>query len=235
MKTIWLLAPALAALCACSSPVPDSAAGVGFGDYQAYLASMKAGDAAAVEAHAHASAIGGEPVQTAALPAAAPVSTSELASAGIGATSQQTAAVITPAAEPVVTPTATAAPIETSAWESEPPLNTVENLRDTAANAPAAAPAATGAALERPTDLGPNLAAFALATNHAVGQPVYGRVFPSRGRAQRTCSKYPSPDRAQIAFLSAGGPNRDLYGMDPDGDGFVCGWNPDTFRSVVSR
>ena len=40
------------------------------------------------------------------------------------------------------------------------------------------------------------------------------------------CAAWPSPEAAQRAFLAQGGPQRDPLGLDPDGDGRVCGWTP---------
>jgi hypothetical protein len=44
----------------------------------------------------------------------------------------------------------------------------------------------------------------------------------------------PSDDLAQEAFLSEGGPERDRLGVDPDGDGFACRWDPTPFRRAAS-
>jgi hypothetical protein len=77
---------------------------------------------------------------------------------------------------------------------------------------------------------------FALATSHAMGQRVYSRSgFNSAERAQRRCAAYATPDLAQADFLANGGPERDRLGLDPDGDGFVCGWSPAPFRAAVRR
>ncbi|PRY94552.1 hypothetical protein BCF33_0143 [Hasllibacter halocynthiae] len=88
----------------------------------------------------------------------------------------------------------------------------------------------------RPESTGPNLAQFALSTTNAVGQPIYrrGGVF-SASRQERNCARYSSADRAQAAFLAAGGPDRDREGLDPDGDGFACGWSPAPYRAAVGR
>ena len=51
--------------------------------------------------------------------------------------------------------------------------------------------------------------------------------------AGRTCSGYASADIAQRAFIAAGGPILDPKGMDPDGDGFVCGWDPRPVRNAA--
>jgi len=86
------------------------------------------------------------------------------------------------------------------------------------------APPSTGAA-------GTNIAAFALATSHPVGQQMYRRSNPFRRSAfDRACARYPSDALAQEAFLAAGGPGRDRHGLDPDGDGYACRWDPAPFR-----
>ncbi|MGS4944594.1 hypothetical protein ACVDG3_03875 [Meridianimarinicoccus sp. RP-17] len=85
----------------------------------------------------------------------------------------------------------------------------------------------------RPTEEGPNVVAFALATDHAVGTARYARDNPSAERAERACERYVSADLAQEAFLRAGGPEGDRLGMDPDGDGYACGWDPERFRRAV--
>ena len=72
-----------------------------------------------------------------------------------------------------------------------------------------------------------------LATTNRVGQQVYSRSgLTSTARFQRNCARYASPDLAQEAFLAAGGPERDRRGLDPDGDGFACFWDPTPFRMV---
>ncbi|SMR70779.1 hypothetical protein SAMN04488030_0391 [Aliiroseovarius halocynthiae] len=86
---------------------------------------------------------------------------------------------------------------------------------------------------DRPASSSTSIVQFALSTTNSVGQSVYQRSSLSgAARAQRNCSRYTSADFAQIAFLEAGGPKRDRYGIDPDGDGFACGWNPAPFRAA---
>lgn len=78
-----------------------------------------------------------------------------------------------------------------------------------------------------------NLVAFAKSTTHRIGQRVYSRSGArSSAAAARTCRSYGNPDEAQRAFLSRGGPEADPMKLDPDGDGFVCGWSPDPFRAL---
>ncbi|ETX29510.1 hypothetical protein [Roseivivax isoporae] len=78
-----------------------------------------------------------------------------------------------------------------------------------------------------------NVVQYALQTSHGVGQPMHSRgPFSSKAKEQRNCARYPSADAAQEAFLEAGGPERDREGLDADGDGFACGWNPAVYRQA---
>lgn len=86
----------------------------------------------------------------------------------------------------------------------------------------------------RPTEGRPNIVSYALSTSHARGTKVYSRSPIRLGaRSERRCAAYPSADQAQIAFLEKGGPRRDRLGLDPDGDGFACAWDPSSFRKSV--
>lgn len=90
----------------------------------------------------------------------------------------------------------------------------------------------------RPGDDQPNIVQYALRTNNPRGVQLYSRVglFPNpEARMRRNCAKYGSSDLAQIAFLSKGGPQRDRMGLDPDGDGFACNWDPAPFREAVKN
>lgn len=89
---------------------------------------------------------------------------------------------------------------------------------------------------QRGQDGQPNIVQYALSTTNPVGTQLYSRAgFNLQAKAQRNCARYPSPDQAQIAFLTNGGPDRDRKGLDPDGDGFACAWDPSPFRSAVSN
>ena len=85
---------------------------------------------------------------------------------------------------------------------------------------------------QRPGETGPNIVEFALSTNHAPGVQMYKRGGLKRDSAA-ACGKYASPDLAQQAFLAKGGPDRDRMGLDPDGDGFACSWDPRPFRTAL--
>ncbi len=85
----------------------------------------------------------------------------------------------------------------------------------------------------RPGDTGPNIVEFALATKHAPGVQMYKRSGIGVRSADSACAKYSSPDQAQQDFLAKGGPDRDRMGVDPDGDGFACSWDPRPFRTAL--
>ncbi len=89
---------------------------------------------------------------------------------------------------------------------------------------------------ERRGSAGPNIVEFAVSTSHAKGQAVYSRsALSGERKQQRACAEYLSADQAQRAFLAAGGPERDRLGVDPDGDGFACAWDPAPYRRAVSN
>ena len=90
---------------------------------------------------------------------------------------------------------------------------------------PTALPSRTGAE-------GPNIVQYALSATNNVGESIYRRSGLSFTNPQKACAKYPSPDLAQQAFLEAGGPERDRKGLDPDGDGFACAWDPTPFQKA---
>lgn len=89
-----------------------------------------------------------------------------------------------------------------------------------------------GALPVRPGESGPNIVAYALATNHPPGVQLYRRSGLRFTDPLVACARYGSSDRAQEAFLAGGGPERDRHGIDPDGDGYACDWDPRPFRAV---
>ncbi|MEM8592916.1 MAG: hypothetical protein AAGF13_10355 [Pseudomonadota bacterium] len=85
------------------------------------------------------------------------------------------------------------------------------------------------------TNAGPNIVQYALSTTNIVGQQVHRRSgLSGQNRFLRNCAEYASADQAQQDFLARGGPERDRRGLDPDGDGFACGWDPAPFRVVAN-
>ena len=88
--------------------------------------------------------------------------------------------------------------------------------------APTAVPTRSGSAQ-------PNVVEYALQTAHPRGSRLYSRIGVNLvAKAQRNCARYVSADEAQIAFLA-----RDRLGLDPDGDGYACAWDPAPFRAAV--
>lgn len=82
----------------------------------------------------------------------------------------------------------------------------------------------------------PNIVEFALSTSNPRGTSVYARSGSNNAaRAARNCARFASPDQAQTAFLSKGGPQKDRQGLDPDGDGFACSWDPAPFRQAANN
>ncbi len=87
---------------------------------------------------------------------------------------------------------------------------------------------------DRPANTGPNIVKYALEAPNEKGQEWYSRSFiPREERFQRNCAEYLTPDDAQRDFLARGGPERDRRGLDPDGDGFACGWDPAPFIQAI--
>lgn len=84
-----------------------------------------------------------------------------------------------------------------------------------------------------PPPLIPRVAAFALRTTHQPGQQQWRRN-PLRADGQSICTQFPTRDQAQDRFLRDGGPERDPNGLDADGDGFVCGFDPNELRASAN-
>ncbi|WP_147103428.1 excalibur calcium-binding domain-containing protein [Tateyamaria sp. syn59] len=82
----------------------------------------------------------------------------------------------------------------------------------------------------------PNVVQYALQTRHPKGTQVHRRFgVGSAARFERNCAAYNSADEAQIDFLARGGPERDRQGLDPDGDGYACAWDPAPFRRAAGN
>ena len=85
----------------------------------------------------------------------------------------------------------------------------------------------------RPGSSAPSIVEYAIKTTNPMGVQLYSRPFASETRFDWNCAKYASQSAAQEAFLVKGGPKFDPNGLDPDGDGFACYWDPGPFRSVL--
>jgi len=224
---------ALAVLGACSPTIPDSGAGVGFGDYDEFARQQAARDAA---------------LQGNALPAPQSVSSQTLAPASASGGSPVTAAGIAPSANNdgavQASPTNAAPVLRAGGISAENDFNAVSGQRSIEGDAAKRAQNQQQYQVIQPTALptrsgdgggGPNIVAYALAAKNAKGQQIYRRnSFNAASKYQRACSGFASQDQAQQAFMAQGGPAKDRKGMDPDGDGYACAWDPAPFRNAVN-
>ncbi|PRY23604.1 hypothetical protein CLV78_10495 [Aliiruegeria haliotis] len=233
MTRLAIAAMVLMGLAACEPQVPDSAAGVGFGDYSEYQRQQQQARAAR-DAQLAASTTVLPPEATGAPTAAgAPsggVSSADLAAAGIGAAPNTQ--LITPAAGAPLAATAAGAAYVSGANTTASSQQTFQGGQQPEVRSATVSPTAVP---QRPGDTGPDIVAYALQTTNRVGQQVYSRGMTNESRSARKCGKYVSSEMAQRAFLESGGPQRDKLGLDPDGDGFACQWNPEPFRRAVSQ
>lgn len=239
-------------LTACSPPVPDSAAGVGFGDYNSYFRGAQpapVAPAAPILPPAQAPA-GFSPQGAAAaidratgVAPAAPVVTQPAATPPIGAVIAGNA--------PATRPRGNApAGIKEESGELLPANAGVSDEQDFAAVAARETIQSDKERIERnksqyqvdqPTAVptragdvgGAGIVQFALSTSHPVGTQMYKRGSLRLKNTDAACLKYGSPDMAQEDFLNSGGPERDRKGLDADGDGYACGWNPAPFRAAL--
>jgi len=206
-------------LASCGAPTPDDAAGVGFDNYQGYAADR----AELAGSIVPGAAISDEKVIT------GPIELTESAMTLPDATQDN-----------ANTPRKTANP-DNPTISDEQDFSSVSGRESIASDRDRIAAQRKAYQVIQPTALptrsgsaGPSIVEFALATSNQVGQSLYKRSsLSSRSRFDRNCAKYASSDLAQAAFLKSGGPKRDRSGLDPDGDGFACYWNPAPFRQAV--
>lgn len=253
MRTIYG-ALGLIALGACSPKIPDSAAGVGFDNSQSVQQAREA--QLSGQAIAPPLAVSSEPL--ASLPPATTASVAQpapgsvdIAAGAAAAIAASEGAVPNPVEDPLPTsaPDPAPKPLPADVQASNPRISdendfgavsSRETIESDAARiarnkeqyttvAPTAVPKRDGSG-------GPNIVQYALSTSNPVGNRIYSRSgINLAGKAQRNCATFASPDQAQIAFLDAGGPKKDRRGLDPDGDGYACSWNPAPFRKAVSN
>ena len=237
-------------LAACAVQVPDSnpnAAGVGFDGYDAYQTER-------IRREAELQAMRRASVTPEAQVIAAETMTALRIERPIGGTAPVAASAAAPSAGTVAgtapVQTAAIAPAQATAPATVQPNNpgisdeqsfdAVSSRESIASDAERLARNRQQYQIVQPTAVptrdgsgGPNIVAFALSTTHPLGTPMFersGRV--NLERFNRVCASYGSNDQAQEAFLANGGPERDRKGMDPDGDGFACYWDPSPFRSA---
>ena len=77
-----------------------------------------------------------------------------------------------------------------------------------------------------------NVAKFARDTKNKKGEKIYTRLGSSIYNNWSECSKFKTKDESQRKFLENGGPYKDEFNLDPDGDGFACEWDPMIYREL---
>ena len=256
MKTGFFSLLAVAALAACTPPpaVPDSGAGVGFGDFAEFEL-----ERARREALLNGQPIGApltatrQPVTTAGPNPNPVIPTSDLAAAGIGTSAASTGTAALDAGAPL---NATAGgPVGETAAERERRLannpeisdensfDAVSSRETIESDAERRQQQAENLVVVEPVplpntraDSGPNIVSYAINAPNQKGQEWYSRsILSGDNRFSRNCATYRNPDEAQRDFLTRGGPERDPRGIDPDGDGFACGWDPAPFRAAAGN
>jgi len=236
-----LILVSLSLLAGCA-PAPPPAAGVGFGSYQDYLAER---EAALSGRPAPGTAPGGQitsgPITSGPIGAAPPSvqTVTVYPSTGaqpFGAPLSATApsAALPPAAPPAGAPASTARISDEQDFEAVAERETIESDRARLEANRQQYQEVAPQPLPQRTETGPNIVAYALSVNNRVGQPVWRRTGLSLANHERACAAYASPDQAQADFLRRGGPQRDPRNLDPDGDGFACGWDPTPFQRARS-
>ncbi|WP_209504625.1 MULTISPECIES: excalibur calcium-binding domain-containing protein [unclassified Ruegeria] len=232
---VLLLVPALTLAAACTNVAPLTSTGFNTPEYQAQREAQLAGQGGAIN------------------PLLAPVDVSQQPLGASGASTfatgenadiaNQTAAALASTSGQSAVPVSPASGSSSSAISDEQDFAVVSERRSIQSDAArieqnrqtyeVVAPTAVP---ERTASGQPNIVQYALSTSNPVGTQLYSRSgFNLQAKAQRNCAQFPSPDQAQIEFLSNGGPQRDRKGLDPDGDGYACGWDPSPFRSAVNN
>ena len=212
-------------LSACAQAVPESGSGAGFQGY---------GDSSQYRTQRDAELAGQPPAATIPPATVAPATATPAAGAPGASASDPAheASVATSAAPTTNSPNLSDEQNFDAVATRQSIESDAERLRQQAAAyqviEPTALPSRGGAS-------GPNIVQYAISTQNEVGQQIYRRsALGGLARFQRNCAKYASSDLAQEDFLRAGGPQKDRKGIDPDGDGYACFWDPTPFRQVNS-
>ena len=220
----------LGALCACASNVPESnpnMRGVGFGNPSDFEAMRAARDA---ELEARRAPVPEErAIAQDTLDVLGATSVASTAPAPVGQPVAATEMLASNPDNPNIS--------DEQNFDAVASRETIESDRERLARQRAQMQVATLEAIpDRPRSTGPNIVAYALSTNNRVGETVHRRSGRfNEDRYRRACAAYGSTDQAQAAFLEAGGPRNDRKGLDPDGDGFACRWDPTPFRNARNR
>ncbi len=229
-------------LVACAPTVPDSATGVGFEDYSDYEQERAAREEELVGTFP---IVASDEISDEIIETGIPVPTTSSAVSG-----QVTAESLTEqvsvemqTAQTSVDTLTTQVNVDNPTISDEQNFDAVSARETIESDAERLAAQAQAYQVIQPTALptrrgasGPSIVEFALATTNLVGQGIYSRsIIGAQSRFNRNCAKYPSSDMAQADFLKLGGPKRDRKGLDPDGDGFACYWDPAPFRQAVQN
>lgn len=220
MRTMAMTGLTLLLLGACASQ-PEDARGVGFGDYNQHLAQERAEREAALA--------GGQPQSV--LPPARENRT-DIAALAAGAIDEAEGTAPTAAAGPAGSHSSISDEQDFEAVAGRESIESdAERLQRMQEQRVEIAPTAVP---DRPGETGPNIIEYALTTSNPLGNQVFRRSPFGQGRHERNCLAYRSDDLAQEAFLSMGGPQRDRQALDPDGDGYACGWDPTVYRDAAA-
>ncbi|WP_425041181.1 hypothetical protein [Primorskyibacter sp. S187A] len=229
MIRVLLCGAALAALAACQPAIPDSGAGVGFDRVDAERTARLNREAQ----------LEGRSAAQPGLTAPATVAQQSLEdTAGAAARAQNSGQAPLDASPSNPAPRAVTNSAGISQEQDFNAVSDERGIQDDAARIAAARAQYVviepGALPTRPGTDVPNIVEYAIRTNNPVGASVYRRGgFNAQAKFVRNCAVYASPDQAQEDFLIRGGPQRDRKGLDPDGDGFACQWDPTPFRRAV--
>jgi hypothetical protein len=269
MRVLLFLAAGLG-LAACAAPVPDSASGVGFNDYNSYVRNAQtvtptapldpmgvatatapsagfspATAAAAIDRATGVAPAGGTGVpltgsvigSTPTVPMASTLAPEQMASVTLDANGQRPRgnAPLTIKEESGEMASINPSISDENDFEAVSARESIEsdkarierNRAQYQVDQPTALPQRSGDVGGAP------IVAFALSTSHPVGTQVYKRGKLRLQSADAACRQFASADQAQEAFLAAGGPERDRRGIDPDGDGYACSWDPTPFRAAL--
>ncbi len=230
-----LLIPALGLVAACETVAPVSGTGFNTPEYQAQREAQLAGQGLAGNPLAPPEVISEQPLSAQGTVGA------EAPAGDASDIANQTALALANTSDQTTTAPLTAT--NNAGISDEQDFEAVSNRRsidDDAArieqNRQTYEVVAPSAVPQRGSDGQPNIVQYALSTSNPVGTQLYSRAgFNLQAKAERNCAQFASPDQAQIDFLSNGGPQRDRKGLDPDGDGYACGWDPSPFRSAVNN
>ena len=240
MKSRVLLGLSVLAIAACSADVPDSnPRGVGFSNFDPAAAAAREAELAGQPAPSDARerTIGSETIAVLDATDTGPTPVFREPLSAVQVQPIETASVDEVTATATVTPSTNNPSIsDEQDFSAVSARESIESDAERRAQQQQAYQVIQPTALPTRDNNGrPNVVAFALNTTNQLGESIYRRGgFNRDARFQRACAAYPSPDRAQEAFLAAGGPERDRRGMDPDGDGFACYWDPTPYRAARS-